>query len=955
MVNFFEQSIETNDLLSDTKILLNFLNPMNSYLSNYPEDIISIYDFLDYIYDVFDFRTTFKNISGNENLKKQFVKDGIASILKDNYKMTEEELTTKYSKQAFIEFAKNGFNMYDHFTKSVHNNSLSNKENVTINDALQLFSSSQSSSDIKYLESTLLTFLKNNKSGTYDSLFINVNGVVITFKQLKSVINNNNMYFSETQSDRGFKVIDMNASSSDDFRIKMADSLFLIDGQREMGYINVTNYPDYRVEMYTHDPSIKVLSYHVDTKNEGLVSNLNDLRTIESGSNLTIAGHEGICVYKMSQFDNLNSGISEVYINNKNTIMVHYPLETQNINFVVDIQFTKRGTNTELLINIFELTLYDGIRTTNGINVITLLQSQLYFIFASNSKLNISQNEFVNDVLVMKIQYSDYTNISNLLGTGLDFKYSDKGLLVVLGEYEFASQDNKLYYKITEEDGIDEGTDEDITIFDISNKGYLYTSNSSGGSAAVKWDVVMTEGLHYLYNQNDKYHQFTIQASMASWGRRVYPYWFVDEEISNDFMRVQDFPKNELLNPRLEKTTDNSSFMERLNRIPFGPSGYKTIITENDELSYSGEDGASRAMFSNIQDSYVAKPYISSLFTRSLLQGLLVENLLSYNEQQKLKDVTLSNFQAIYHDGQILYFFKLINQLMYGYHYIQNNGTPQNKQSVDAILNNENVSIEQKISQTNNLVWSLLKQINIKDFLENHYFLTTNQEILKMFENVNSFNDFDKVFNEDTFDTLLLEDSAKTMVPKLIETNNKIITTYTNYKKNSNNLVNKIIKSINHAQLIELLNYTTYFPLSFGNNVLNGIKTMISDLSVEAKAYVETLQKGLDNKYASVNSEITSITNSYQQATENEYGETVKKSNDVVYSANNLYKETSNTVKQMKDASVFVTTYNNGKATFNDEATKTKISEVESKTSEIPNMTNNANDTRESVVNKTVK
>ena len=57
----------------------------------------------------------------------------------------------------------------------------------------------------------------------------------------------------------------------------------------------------------------------------------------------------------------------------------------------------------------------------------------------------------------------------------------------------------------------------------------------------------------------------------------------------------------------------------------------------------------------------------------------------------------------------------------------------------------------------------------------------------------------------------------------------------------------------------------------------------------------------------------------------------------------------------MKDASVFVTTYNNGKATLNDETTKTKISEVESKTSEIPNMTNNANDTRESVVNKIVK
>ena len=142
MVNFFEQPVKTSDLLSDAKILLNFLNPTNSYLSNYPEDIISIYDFLDYIYDVFDLRVIFKNISGNENLIKQFVKDSIASILKDNYKMTEEELTTKYSKQAFIEFAKNGFNMYNHFTKSVYINSLSNKDSVTINDAMQLFSSS---------------------------------------------------------------------------------------------------------------------------------------------------------------------------------------------------------------------------------------------------------------------------------------------------------------------------------------------------------------------------------------------------------------------------------------------------------------------------------------------------------------------------------------------------------------------------------------------------------------------------------------------------------------------------------------------------------------------------------------------------------------------------------------------------------------------------------------------
>lgn len=960
MVNFFEQPVKTSDLLSDTKIIFNFLNPMNSYISNYPEDIISIYDFLDYIYDVFDFRTTFKNISGNENLKKQFVKDGIANILKDNYKMTEEELITKYSKQAFIEFAKNGFNMYKKLAKTVNDNSLNNKDSVTINDAMQLFSSSQSNSDMKYLESSILTFLKDDKSGTYDSLFINVNGAVITFKQLKSVINKNNMYFSETQSDRGFKVIDRNASSSDDFRIKMADSMFLIDGQREMGYINVTNYPDYRVEMYTHDPNIKVLSYHVDTKGETLFeSNGNTiygLRTIESGSNITLAGHKGICVYKMSQFNPLTDGVSEVYINNKNTIMVHYPLKTQGMNFVVDIRFTKRGSNTQLLINIFELTLYDGISTTNGKNVITLLQSQLYFVFLSNNKLNLMQNEFVDDVLVMKIQYLDYTDVLNLLGTGLAFNYREKGLFVILGDYEFGSQDNKLFYKITEEDGIDEDTDEDITIFDISNKGYLYTSNSSGGSAAVKWDVVLTEGLHYLYNQNDKYHQFTIQASMASWGRRVYPYWFVDEEISNDFMRVKtDFPQNSLTNPYLEKINEDTGFLERLNRIPFGRNGYVNILTENDELSYSGVDGAPRQMFDNTIDPYIKKPDNSSKFTASLLQGLLVENFISYNEQQKLKDVTLSNFQAIYHDGQILYFLKLINQLMYGYHYIQNNGTPQNKQNVDAILNNENASIEQKISQTNNLVWSLLKQVNIKDFLENHYFLTTNQEILKLFEKVNSFTEFETAFNEDTFVSLLLEESAKTMAPKIIASNNKIITTYTNYKKDSSSLVNKIIKTINHDQLMELLNYTTYFPLSFGNNVLDGIKTMISDLSIEAKTYVETLQKGLDNKYASVNSEITSISNSYQQTTENEYGETVKKSNDVVYGANNLYKETSNTVKQMKDASVFVTTYNNGKATLNDETTKTKISEVESKTSEIPNMTNNANDTRESVVNKIVK
>ena len=960
MKNVIEQNPTLSNLLTGVSLLLTPLNSSNIYLTNYPENTLSIYDFLDYIYDVLDLRTKFTNISGNENLIKQFVKDGIVSILKSNYTLTEKQITDKYDKNAFIKLVENAFALYKNYTKNLHDNSLSNKDSVTINDAMQVFSSSQSNSDSKYLESSILTFLKDDKSGIYDSLFMDVNGVVITFKQFKSVINNNNMYFSETQSDRGFKVIDRNATSSDDFRIKMADTMFLIDGQREMGYISVTNYPDYRVEMYAHDPNMKVLSVHVDAKAEFESSDgpIYGLRSIESGSNINIAGHEGICVYKMSQFSPLTDGQNEVYINNKNKIMVHYPLETQGNNFAVDIRFTKRGTNTELLINIFELTLYNGISTRNGKNVITLLQSQLYFVFSSNNKLNLIQNEFVDDVLVMKIQYLDYTDVLNLLGTGLAFNYREKGLFVVLGDYEFASQDNKLAYKITEEDGIDEDTDEDITIFDISNKGYLYTSNSSGGSAAVKWDVVMTEGLHYLYNQNNKYHQFTIQASMASWGRRVYPYWFVDEEISNDFMKVKsDFPQNSELNPYLEKINEDedTSFLERLNRIPFGRNGYVNILSENDELSYSGVDGAPRQMFDNTVDPYIKKPDNSSLFTRSLLQGLLVENLLSYNEEQKLKDVVLSNFKATYHDGQILYFLKLIIRFIYGYNFVQANGSQVNKDNVNTILNNNNMTIDQKIIETNKIVWSLLKQINIKDFLENHYFVVTNEEILKLFEKVNSFSDFETAFDENSFIDLLLEDNAKTIVPKLIESNNKIITVFNNFKKQSNSLVDTLINGINNAQLKELLNYTSYFPISLGTYVVDGIQTLISDLSIEAKAHVQTLQKGLDNKYASVNSEISSISNSYQQATESEYSTVVRNSNDAVYNANNLYDETTNVVKDINDASVFVTTYNNGNATLNDETIKTTIDQVEGKTSEIPEMTNNANITRESVVNKIVK
>ena len=354
----------------------------------------------------------------------------------------------------------------------------------------------------------------------------------------------------------------------------------------------------------------------------------------------------------------------------------------------------------------------------------------------------------------------------------------------------------------------------------------MYSSNSSGGANIIKWEDVMTNGIEYIYKQEDsKKYKFEIQASMASWGRRVYPYWFFDKEVDNDFKRVKDFPKNSLLNPYLKKTTDDSSFMERINRIPFGKDGYIEILKKDEELSYIEVPGLGIKTYSQKKEEYEKIPYNDYKKHFSyLLNGLLLTDSIEYTNDKKMKEVLLSNFFKIYHDGQILYFLKLIVRFLDGYIKLEK-GNQQQKSNADSVLNSEDSDIFQKISNINKYSWS---NENIKDYLEQNYYLVTNNNILKLFESVDSFEKFESVFDEYVFNDLLLEDLAINIIPKFIETNKRILNRFEYYLQNKESLVKTIMKDINDNQLFNQIVYSSYYPTSLGTYFINSLKSLIS-------------------------------------------------------------------------------------------------------------------------------
>lgn len=968
MANVLEQSSQLSDYLTSELLLsIGFSNPTTNYLSSYSNETISIYDYLGHVYEVLKLREQLKNVSGDEALIKLFVTDGLVYSIQNDYNLTNAQIFNKYSVKTFENITNQWIQNYKKYTENLEKNEISNQVLSLENIKQVFFNVQQNKSDKNHLEKQFQLFLKNDKSGKYDSLQLDVNGTIITFKQFSKTINENLMFLSQEQTERNYKIIDSTVVDNDDFRIKMGDTMFLTEGKRELGFITVTNWPDYRVTMYRNDDNIKVLSFHVDAKNRSIAPGVlggspdsrgyytNNLRAIESGSNINIKGHEGIVVYKMSQFDNLNSGNSEVYINNKNTVMIHYPLRTQGINFVVDIKFSTRGENTILEIQIFELSLYDNITTFSGTGIIALLQMQLGFGFGMNSKLQILQNEVVDDVFMMKIKYLEYTDVEDLLGTGLAFNYNERGMFVKLDDFEFASQNNKLYYKITEEDGRDDDDLPDISIFDISNDGYLYTSNSSGGAALVKWDTVMTEGLNYTYEEpGDKEYKFEIQASMASWGRRVYPFWFFDKKVDNDFKRVKDFPQNSELTPYLEKTVDNSSFMERMNRIPFGRNGYVEILSEGEELSYTEVPGLGTKMYSTETATYSKLPYDDyQKHFGYLLYGLLLSESIQYSDDKKMKQVLLSNFRDIYHDGQILYFLKLVVQFLDGYTLLEENGTIEQKECANTILNKDDLDIFQKISGVNQHSWSKNTK-TMKDYLEEHYYMVSNDAILKLFESVSTFQEFETVFDEYAFHDLLLEDLAKDTIPKFIDVNKRILSRFEYYVQNQESLVKTIMKDIRYNQLFNQMVYSSYYPTSLGVYFINGLQSLITEVSSSSKTTALANQQQLETAITSVNNNIAyaQTQNNKSTLSQNEQNELVVLTNNTVYQANDIHSSLNNAEANICTACEYNTTYNDGNANLNDgdlQNAQTYVNNINTTT--IEQMVCSANSTREKTIN----
>ena len=117
-INVFEQSVTlTNFKNTDFLALSGFSDPNFNYINNYPGETISIYDYLDYIYEILQLRKQFKNIIGDEKLIKIFVKDSLVYVIKNDYNLTEEQIRKKYSKEEFKNVTNKWFQIYKKYRR----------------------------------------------------------------------------------------------------------------------------------------------------------------------------------------------------------------------------------------------------------------------------------------------------------------------------------------------------------------------------------------------------------------------------------------------------------------------------------------------------------------------------------------------------------------------------------------------------------------------------------------------------------------------------------------------------------------------------------------------------------------------------------------------------------------------------------------------------------------------
>lgn len=349
-----------------------------------------------------------------------------------------------------------------------------------------------------------------------------------------------------------------------------------------------------------------------------------------------------------------------------------------------------------------------------------------------------------------------------------------------------------------------------------------------------------------------------------------------------------------------------------------------------------------------------------------LLNGLFDKGDLTYSDNDKLKEVELKNFTKIYFDGQLLYLIKLIITLLDSYTFIQKNGTTNEIAEFNEIFTNSSFTLSQKTSRTNKIVWRKKGNVTVKEIIEDGYYIITNDEIIDLFPNVTTFEefdarltqlkrDYDKQEADEILVDIMLESSANDMIEKTINMNNRILNKYILYKSEIPTIVNQLFTDVNSALFLSQLTMVFNYPKSLGKNMIDGIKTIVYELLDEEKDKITSLYNKNKDEHTMVIAEIESVEKNYTKTdmTVKEKGLTLYNSNKSVYDAIDLESSTTNTIKAIDNEIVYSKIYEGDVSKINDEQVKKQKTDLETK-KDTTTIVNNANKLRNKVVNKIV-
>ena len=355
--------------------------------------------------------------------------------------------------------------------------------------------------------------------------------------------------------------IDVNKTKQKTFTL-LNEKVNLYNSNELLNTTEILRVDEDNSKLITENKKDNVKTYMIYKSQSKGINNKEYPYAMEMINNYKFDGSNSLSVLKISQFNNLLLGNTELYINNKDTMYIHRGIQYLGIPIYIDVKFQLVESNKAKL----HIAIY---LSNNNDFLLSYLFDELKDDISS--KIDNSNSGIKDNQLNVIINFKPGDTIDNLLKTGLSFLYNNnenkKGIEFQLDntnlQISTLNKNHEIIYTVTDPDGKDENTLDDITKYIISNNKITYESNTTGNASDNMLALVFTNGVTVEYKSLNNVYEYALQAS----GDREYPYFTIHGKIPQDFMKLDK-----------GRGYDDSNALTRLNKVPFGKKGYINIV-----------------------------------------------------------------------------------------------------------------------------------------------------------------------------------------------------------------------------------------------------------------------------------------------------------------------------------------------------------------------------------------